>query len=157
MLILLLRHGDAGDAGPAWPDDRKRPLTDKGIEQARRQGRLAASLGLAPTRACSSPLVRARETAEHFLLAFENPPEIKVHPELAPGGEYEELMSQICALEGDGAVLCCGHNPSIGMLSGLLGRELEFSKGMLAVFNWDGRPGRAQLELLARASMLKNL
>ena len=31
MLLLLVRHADAGDRDPAqWPDDTLRPLTDKG-------------------------------------------------------------------------------------------------------------------------------
>ena len=31
MLLLLNRHANAGERDPAqWPDDRDRPLTDKG-------------------------------------------------------------------------------------------------------------------------------
>ena len=31
MLLLLVRHAHAGDRDPnQWPDDRDRPLTDKG-------------------------------------------------------------------------------------------------------------------------------
>ena len=39
MLLLLVRHANAGARDPAqWPDDRDRPLTDKGRKvQARRQ------------------------------------------------------------------------------------------------------------------------
>ena len=62
--LYLIRHGFAEERGPAWPDDNKRPLTDHGISRLRRAGRALARLGLTPDVVLTSPLVRARQTAE---------------------------------------------------------------------------------------------
>ena len=42
MLLLLIRHAHAGDRDPErWPDDRDRPLTDKGRKTQRNVSRCA--------------------------------------------------------------------------------------------------------------------
>ena len=40
MLLLLIRHAHAGDRdAERWPDDRDRPLTDKGRKTQRKVSR----------------------------------------------------------------------------------------------------------------------
>ncbi len=155
MLLLLLRHGDAGEPGPQWPDDQKRPLTAKGHRQARRQGLFAALIGLTPTRACASPLTRARETANGFLTAWRKPVKLETLDALSPGGDLDRLLEAVRDCREDGVLLLCGHNPSLSTFSGMVGCELEFSKGMLAVYEFGGKRGRGTLELLARPGLLE--
>jgi phosphohistidine phosphatase len=64
MLLHLLRHAHAGDAAAFEGPDGERPLTDKGQAQAHRLGRFLADRRFHADRIVSSPLVRARETAE---------------------------------------------------------------------------------------------
>ena len=65
MLLLIIRHADAGDRDPAqWPDDTQRPLSDKGRKTHRRVSRALGRLELAPELVLTSPWIRAAETAD---------------------------------------------------------------------------------------------
>ena len=65
MLLLLIRHADAGDRdAERWPDDRDRPLTDKGRKTQRKVSRWLGEHRLAPTKVLTSPWARAAETAK---------------------------------------------------------------------------------------------
>ncbi|MEO5884934.1 MAG: histidine phosphatase family protein [Candidatus Limnocylindrales bacterium] len=64
MFLHLLRHAHAGD-GIAWDGpDATRPLTDKGIAQSKRLGRFLVERRFATDRILTSPLLRARQTAD---------------------------------------------------------------------------------------------
>jgi len=63
--LILIRHADAGDPDPRrYPDDRSRPLTPDGERQHRLIADGLARMGLTATHVLTSPLRRARETAE---------------------------------------------------------------------------------------------
>ena len=65
MLLLLIRHANAGDRDPErWPDDRDRPLTDKGRKTQRDVSRFLLKRDFVPTLVLTSPWARAAETAE---------------------------------------------------------------------------------------------
>jgi phosphohistidine phosphatase len=63
MRLYFLRHADA----LAGADDAARPLSPRGWKQARRLGRFLEEAGVVFDLGYSSPLVRARETAEVVL------------------------------------------------------------------------------------------
>ena len=62
--LHLLRHADAGDPAAWAGDDADRPLSPKGERQAERLATFLADRGFAPDAIISSPLARARRTAE---------------------------------------------------------------------------------------------
>jgi phosphohistidine phosphatase len=62
--LCFLRHAHAGDSMTWEQADELRPLTEKGRRQAERVGRLLATAGFVPDALLTSPLARARETAE---------------------------------------------------------------------------------------------
>ena len=62
-VLVVLRHGDAGDAFALPLRDAQRMLTPKGRKQARRAGKVLAKLGLKPRDVWTSGLARAAETA----------------------------------------------------------------------------------------------
>jgi phosphohistidine phosphatase len=62
--LCFLRHAQAADRETWEQPDEARPLTEKGRRQAERLGRHLAAAGFAPDAVITSPLVRARETAE---------------------------------------------------------------------------------------------
>src|SRR5215213_3232555 len=77
MLLLLIRHANAGDRdAERWPDDRDRPLTDKGRKTQRDVSRFLRKRDLVPTMVLTSPWARAAETAEIIAseLALPKPP-----------------------------------------------------------------------------------
>ena len=63
MELLLIRHGKAEAHGHPQGDGA-RALVEKGHRQARLAGEFLVKHGLVPELVLSSPLVRARETAE---------------------------------------------------------------------------------------------
>ena len=83
MLLILVRHAEAEPGKP----DELRPLTASGHEAARLLGELLAERG--PDAVVSSPLVRARLTAEAIAAAAGT--EAAVDEGLAPGATLASL------------------------------------------------------------------
>ena len=117
MRVIIVRHAKAD---PGEPDDA-RVLTESGREAARMLGELLAERG--PDAVVSSPLLRARETAEAIAAAAGL--EAAVDERLAPGATAEGLR-QVVAGRGE-TVIVVGHQPDCSeiMLS-LTGREVQF-------------------------------
>ena len=60
MLLLLIRHAHAGDRDPEqWPDDRDRPLTDKGRKTQREVSRAPRQARPRAHQVLASPWARA--------------------------------------------------------------------------------------------------
>ena len=70
--VRLVRHGEsAANAGAATLDHASIPLTEKGIEQAKR---VVQSVGRAPELIVVSPFSRARATADATISVFPDAP-----------------------------------------------------------------------------------
>jgi phosphohistidine phosphatase len=120
MRLFLVRHAEAAPGEP----DELRPLTSAGRAVARDLGeRLAAEH---PDAVVSSPLLRARETAEQIARAAGLTP--KADERLAPGATVDDLQS---AIENRGeTVIAVGHQPDCSaILLALTGRERDFAPG----------------------------
>jgi phosphohistidine phosphatase SixA len=118
-----VRHAEAASGEP----DELRALTPAGRDVARALGeRLAPTK---PNAVLSSPLLRARETAEQIARAAG----ASVEPDerLAPGATPETLRE---ALEGRaGTVVVVGHQPDCSeIVLALTGREATFPPGGVA-------------------------
>ncbi len=83
--LLLLRHGIAEERGDGRPD-AERALTDRGRRRTEQVARRLVDLGLGVDRLVSSPLVRARQTAE-IAVAAGLAPELVLSDALAPGAD----------------------------------------------------------------------
>jgi phosphohistidine phosphatase SixA len=91
-LLVLLRHGDAGDALALPERDALRPLTSKGRKQARRAGKALARMGLVPRDVWTSRLVRASETAREALDAARSAARSMPTATLAPEASPERIV-----------------------------------------------------------------
>src|SRR5215468_8844575 len=89
MELYVLRHGIAADMGPEGSGDAGRPLTEEGIAKMREEARGLLQLGLRLDVLLSSPLVRARQTAEIVGRALNI--EIQLAAALAPGCDLARL------------------------------------------------------------------
>ncbi len=117
MLVILVRHAQAAAGQP----DELRPLTASGREAARMLGELLAERS--PEAVVSSPLRRARETAE--ALAAAAGVEARVDERLAPGATGEDLRAAVAGL-GE-TVVAVGHQPDCSeIVLELTGREVSF-------------------------------
>jgi phosphohistidine phosphatase len=106
--VFIVRHAEAGAGHP----DELRRLTESGREQARALGERLAQEAT-PDAVVSSPLLRARETAE--LIARPAGLTAEVDESLAPGADAEALRS---AVAGRGSrVVVVGHQPDCGRIA----------------------------------------
>lgn len=64
--LYVIRHGLAGESG-SYPNDDERPLTDEGKQKTRQVANRLAELELKFDLIQTSPLVRARQTADILL------------------------------------------------------------------------------------------
>jgi len=121
LLLLLVRHAHAGDRdADRWPDDRDRPLTDKGRKVQRRVSRALGEQQLAPALVLTSPWTRAAQTAE--ILVSELGLSLTPIPSaaLAAPPDLSRLADDIGEPASDAIVALVGHSPWIEELAAVL-------------------------------------
>jgi phosphohistidine phosphatase len=120
MRLFLVRHAKAAPGEP----DELRPLTSGGRKAARELGeRLKAEQ---PQTVVSSPLLRARETAEAIAHAAGVEPE--TDERLAPGANADSVRTVVDGRAGP--VVIVGHQPDCSeIVFALTGRVEEFAPG----------------------------
>jgi len=130
--LYLVRHGVAAERGDEWPDDAKRPLVPRGIARLRRSVRGLHALGVRFDIILTSPLVRAKQTADLLAAGLPGKPTVKILDALAPGHTPGSLMAQLARTARRRRIALVGHEPSLGELAAHLigaGRALPFKKG----------------------------
>lgn len=121
MEIYIIRHGDAIDRDdPQVTSDAMRWLTDKGRDEVAIGARLLAMLGVVPDLVLTSPMVRARQTAEIIadLIGLASRPEVSEH--LVYGGSLAGVLEDVLQRGSPKRVVLAGHMPSVGSLVGYL-------------------------------------
>ena len=137
MQLIFLRHGEAVDHGaPGYEtDDDARPLTPKGIKQMRQVARALRDL-IKPTVVFTSPLVRARQTADIVGAALNV--RVTEDARLDPGfnvGRLAALLREQCGENEPACVVLVGHEPSFSQTIATLtgpGTNLILKKAGLA-------------------------
>lgn len=154
MKLYLLRHGIAGEYRPG-ADDRLRPLTPEGIREMEAAARGMKALSLRLDAVITSPLVRARQTAEIAAAALDLLPVLREDPRLAGGG-YFGLSELLAALAAEHRVLLVGHEPDMSSVIGTLtGGSVRMKKASLALVDLPAvQPGRGELRWLLEAEHL---
>lgn len=117
--LYLLRHGIALPHGtPEVPDD-ERPLTPKGERRLRQVGRGLRRLGLKLDRIVTSPLPRARQTAE--IVAEElGVVDLLEDADALRADRDASLIRDWVLNRSEAKLMLVGHNPSLTDLVGLL-------------------------------------
>ena len=146
--LYLVRHAIAAERGNEWPDDSKRPLTDRGISRFKEGVKGLRKLDAAVDEIFTSPLVRAKQTAELLAAGLEGKPSVKVLDALAPGHTAAAVMTQLAKAAKRRRIALVGHEPDLGELAAhLIGasRALPFKKGGVCRIDVEGlsskRPG----------------
>jgi phosphohistidine phosphatase len=141
--LYLIRHGLAEERGDAWPDDAKRPLTDKGMSRMRKAVRGLAGLGMSLDVVLSSPLVRARQTAEIVAAGLSPRPSLVSADSLVPEGTFAAVIAELEKQAKKTRIALVGHEPSIGELAAqLIGSRhaIEFRKGAVCRIDLEALP-----------------
>ncbi len=166
--VLLLRHAIAAERDRLrWPDDALRPLTARGQRRFRQAAIGLGWLAGPPDEVWSSPLRRARETAE-IATARAGWPGALTCVALRPGTSAATLAAKLAARFDEHPALqriaLVGHEPDLGRfiawaIDAKAGAALTLRKGGAALLEFDGpvRAGRATLHWLATPRLLRAL
>jgi len=170
MNLLVIRHAIAEDKeafAKTGRNDDLRPLTDAGRSKMRRgaQG-LRAVVGRAALLA-SSPLVRARETAE-IVAPTLGIARVEIVDALRPDRGYDELVKWLRTRDvpndDDRIVAVVGHEPHLSglvtwLMTGSNESRLELKKGGACLLRFDGEPGKGEgtLRWLVTPAQLRDL
>ncbi len=141
--LYLVRHAIAAEPGPEYPDDTKRPLTDDGVSRFRKAVAGLAALDVEVELVLTSPLTRARQTADLLSTGLDGHPAVVETGALAPGAPYKALMAELGRHARRTAVALVGHDPSIGQAAArLIGSPsaLVFRKGGVCRIDVDRLP-----------------
>ena len=162
MLLLLIRHANADNRDPErWPDDRDRPLTDKGRKTQRDVSRFLLKRDFMPTLVLTSPWARAAETAEILVreLQLPNPP--VPSDALADNPDLARLAEDIGEPGPDAIVALVGHSPWMEELASLLltgkeaGVRIDYPKsGVMGIDVEKLEAGTGELRFFLRPKMV---
>src|SRR6476646_2104284 len=158
MEIWILRHARAERGGPATLDE-ERALTPAARKSMRSAGRAIARLRPKFGAILTSPLLRARQTAEPVARALGRRKDLIETDALLPDADPKEILREIARRRLSRA-LVVGHMPHLGRLLGhiLTARPdtaIDLKKGALARVEFGGKtlrlPGTLTLLLTSKA------
>ena len=139
MELILWRHADAEDQGPAG--DLARELTRRGRKQSERMGAWLRERVTSDWRVLSSPARRAVQTAEGLEMPFEE------RAALAPDASVAAVLGEAQWPDGKRSVLVVGHQPTLGEVAAkLLGTPEDVAFRKAAAWWFEDRNGRAVLK-----------
>lgn len=125
MLVFLIRHAHANAGEP----DEARPLSGRGHEEARTLANALSRHDEPPVLVLTSPLLRARQTAEE--IAHATSAELRVEPALAPGTTLATLHETIGDETRAVAAVC--HQPDCSEIAAAVtGVDPGFAPGGVA-------------------------
>ncbi len=143
MDLLLWRHAEALNGSP----DHERPLSERGIRQARETAAWLTRHAPRNLRILVSPSLRTRQTAAIFSENF------TTVPELGPEAGAANLLAAAGWPDAGGAALIVGHQPALGRAASLLlaGSEAEWTFRKSAVWWFSSRIRNGQRQTILRA------
>jgi phosphohistidine phosphatase len=148
MNVYLMRHGIAvATDDPEVTHDSQRPLTNKGVKRMRRAARGLRRLRIPFDAILTSPLLRARQTAEIVAAALGLEARLEEISGLAPESTVEQLMFGLTRYQDREHLLLVGHEPLLSQtIASLLcgdrdqGLEISVRKGSLCRIELDALP-----------------
>ena len=146
MELYIVRHGEAGQAmrvrGRA---DAERELTREGRKETADVAKALRALGCAPERIGTSPLARARQTAEILADVLDAKKKLESCEFLSPGSDAEALIRWLRDVRAD-SVMIVGHMPDLAHLASALlapkaSLDIVFKKSGVCCISFGGTPG----------------
>ena len=118
MELYFLRHGLAGERSEWTGPDEARPLTEAGKTQTANEAAGLTRLGLVPDLILTSPLVRARQTAEILAQGLGVAKRVVIDERLS-GGFRRKLLREIDKEHrGQDRLMLVGHEPDFSHVVG---------------------------------------
>jgi len=134
MQIILIRHAHAERPGFHGPDF-DRPLTERGLAEARASARAINDAGHHPTLLLSSPARRTRQTAELLAEEFQLAGDAVCFVEALYNADPATLQEELRKFARPaGLTMLVAHNPGISTLARLLANDT--TETMLRTAEW---------------------
>lgn len=156
LRLYFLRHGRAASRAEWRGEDRLRPLTPEGEAAVAREAATLAAMDLGFAAVVTSPLERARRTAEIVVAALDGVP-LEQDERLAPGFDLAALRAVVAEHGAPKALMLVGHEPDFSRVVGALiggGRVVCKKGGLARVDVADGGLGEGELVWLLPPSRL---
>jgi len=165
MDVILVRHAKAGNRDPnSWPDDDERPLTAEGQAEHRAVMRAAKKMGVKFDFLVTSPLKRARESADIVSSVYRWPEEPQVAAELGHGFSVAAVVKFLAKFPPTSRVALVGHEPDFSelataLIGGKTGLGLQIKKSGIAGIRFEGpaEVGAGTLLFLFKPSQLRKI
>jgi len=160
--LYLVRHAIAEPRGASHPDDTTRPLTHRGMARMRAAVAGLEAAGVELDLVLTSPLVRARQTAELVARGLSSGPDVVVTDALAPGQPTARVAEALAAYGRRRRLGLVGHEPGLGELAAWLigaSEPVAFKKGGVCRIDMAGLPPvpPGRLVWLALPKMLRGM
>ena len=162
-LIYLVRHGIA-EGRPAGGRDEDRALTQAGTANMQVAAAGLTWLAVKPDAIWSSPLLRARQTAEILRDALAPGLEIAIEARLRPEADVDAMLEGLQATAASQALMLVGHEPNISALASALltgdvsGARVPFKPGSVIALDQTLPPaGRGSLHWFLTPDQLRRL
>lgn len=156
MDLFFMRHATA-EPRERYTDDFQRPLSAEGRQSHQRVARLLVPVLRPVHHILSSPLVRARQTADIVAEAVQFAGQVHETPVLGGDCTVGAVLNLLQGYAREARVLCVGHEPDMSRLSAVLldgeGRSsLAFQPGAVLGLTFQGHPapGRGILRFFLR-------
>jgi phosphohistidine phosphatase len=161
--LYILRHGIALPHGTPGMADDDRPLTPEGEQRMKQIGRGLAAIELQVDRIITSPLPRARRTAEIVADKLDMTDRLESSDILRAGTDATIIRDWVLD-RTENRLMIVGHDPAFSELVGLLllgevsKLPLELKKGGMAALSRSTDSGsRFQLDWIAPPRLLRRL
>ncbi|HZY95475.1 MAG TPA: histidine phosphatase family protein [Candidatus Cybelea sp.] len=134
MICYFLRHGIAVAPGEWQGSDAERPLTPDGCKRMEREAKAIASLGLDIDLIVTSPLLRARQTAEFVADRLGLCDAIVDDERIAHRFNADACRAILADHPRANSVMLVGHEPAMSSTIGRLigSADIELKKAALA-------------------------
>jgi len=151
MLVYVVRHSTAA-AREAFQRDDDRPLTDDGIKKMKMVAKALRATKPGIEVLYTSPLVRARQTADVLVKVLAKGVTREDCSALAPGHPARDVI-RFLAKEKAGTVAVVGHEPQLGQLVSLMVTArtqvvVDMKKAAVSCVEFDGAPAAGEGVLL---------
>jgi phosphohistidine phosphatase len=164
MTLYLIRHAQADERGPNYPDDSKRPLVDKGIKQVKTLVKVLKALGIVFDQVFSSPYTRAAQSAEPLLPQLKKGRHIHYLDSLATD-DYTQLLVDVSErlAKNDKTIAFVGHEPYLSDLTSYLltgdkrKAAINFKKAAILGLSGELEPSQMSLEMFMPVAVYKNM
>lgn len=163
MKVYIIRHGQAAERdGQRYPDDDQRPLTPEGMARFQEAVRGLRRLDMQVSRVISSPVLRARQTAELLVEGLRLPKGVlELSDRCRYDAHVQATWEEIRRRKSEAALALVGHEPHLSelisfLIAGDAGCRVVMKKGACAcvVANESLQPGGLELRWLLTQKQL---